>query len=110
MSDKKRVDFASEKLVDMTDDWMNPSPTSFSGGLIFKQPQPSDPTEYLIERMRKTICFGNPGYTTSWDLWRKYETAEERDSALADLRKNHPVWILRSRDSHPYFDQLRAVY
>lgn len=89
--------------VDMTDDWMNP-PLHSSSSFIYKSPTKDDPMEYLIERQRRLITFGDPLYR--WDYWAKYDTAEARDAALARLREEHPVWHLRGRDRHPYWEQF----
>lgn len=92
---------------DLTDDWMNP-PTHSS--FTYHEPQPGDPIEYLIERERRIICFGNPGSIKRWDFWSKYDTVEERDVAFARLREHHPRWHLRARDRDPYWDRIRARY
>ena len=89
---------------DMTDDWMNPRPSSWSGSI--RSPRPDDPTEYLIERERRIICFGSPGSITKWDYWSKYDTPELRDAALKRLREQHPAWHLRARDRHPYREKF----
>lgn len=94
---------------DLTDDWMNPQ----SVDKMFtapREPQPGDPIEYLIEREKRTICFGNPGSITSWEYWSKYDTVEKRDEALARLRAEHPMWHLRKRDRDPYWDRVRSRY
>lgn len=93
---------------DMTDDWMNP-PRS-SSWTASPEPKPDD-VEYLIERMKRTICFGSPGSITSWEYWAKYATPEARDKALADLHDRHPAWHLRARDRRPWAERrgLRTI-
>lgn len=85
------------------DDWMNPQTAS---SFAHRAPHPDDPKEYLIERERRIICFGNPGSITRWDYWAKYDTAEERDGALQRIHQQHPSWHVRKRDSHPYYDKF----
>jgi hypothetical protein len=65
---------------------------------------------YLIEREKRVICFGSPGSITQWDYWASYDTPEERDKALADLRKRHPVWHLRARDRDPWSERFRVRF
>ena len=88
--------------IDYTDDWMNPvSSISYT----YREPKPSDPVRYLIERKRRVITFGDPLY--QWDFWTNCATATERDQKLADLRKLHPNWQLRARDENPWLDFLK---
>jgi hypothetical protein len=88
---------------DYTDDWMNPHRATH---YVYKEPQPSDPVRYLIEREKRVICFGNPGSITKWEYWAKYDTEEARDAALKRLHEEHPMWHLRARNEHPYWDRL----
>ena len=92
---------------DMTDDWMNPKP---SAGYTYREPQPGDPTEYLIEREKRIPVFGNPGSITRWEYWSKHDTKEARDEELKRLRKSHPMWHLRARDRNPWMERVRVRY
>lgn len=40
---------------------------------------------WVIEKERKLICFGNPGYIIQWDSIGSYETKEEAEKALDKL-------------------------
>jgi hypothetical protein len=86
-------------MVDMTDDWMNPKP------MTWETPKVDDKDEFLIERARKVVCFGNPGYIIEWDFWSKHDTKAERDAALVKLSEEHPMWHLRARDRNPWLEQ-----
>lgn len=92
----------SHTTVDMTDDWMNPKPMQ-----AYVSEAPKNEMEYLIERERRIICFGNPGSITQWEVWDKYTVKKERDKALQRLSKEHPMWHLRARDRNPYMEQIR---
>lgn len=87
-------------MPDMTDDWMNP-PTS----RMWTATMPDNKTVFLIERESRVITFGDP--LTEWKEWERFDTAEARDTALARLRAEHPVWSLRSREYNPYMDYIR---
>lgn len=89
-------------MINYTDDWMNP--VSFSD-YVYKEPKPSDPVQYLIERKRRVITFGDPLY--QWDFWTICNTAEERDTKLQKLREEHPNWQLRARDHNPWLEFMR---
>lgn len=83
-----------EPMTDMTDDWMNPPP----GGRIFEMPKVEDKDEFIIERAKRIVCFGNPGSIAEWNTWGvPYATAAERDEALKKLSADHPMWHLRAR-------------
>lgn len=73
------------------DDWMNPHAVS-----EFKVTPRRDGTYYVIERKRRQICFGDPGYIESWNTWREFDNKAERDAELERLRKETP-WHVRGR-------------
>lgn len=94
-------------MVDMTDDWMNPS---MSGGTSWSPPKAENKDEFIIERARKQICFGNPGYIVEWDQWGiSYDTAAERDAAINKLSEEHPMWHLRARTRNRWKEQ-RGIF
>lgn len=80
--------------MDHTDDWMNPTPH-----LGWQGPPQRKP--FIIERAKKSICFGDPGYVIEWHLWADYDTREARDAALTAILQNHPLWKLRARQLDP---------
>lgn len=87
--------------IDLTDDWMNPPP---SRQWVHKKPE--NKTVYIIERAKREICFGDPGYIVRWEEWSRHETAAERDSVLASLARDHPAWQLRAHAFNPYLERL----
>jgi hypothetical protein len=88
--------------IDMTDTWMNPQPVTWT-----QPPEPEpDQVDYLIERAKKTIVFGNPGSITEWAFWARFDNKKDRDKELKRLSKDHPMWHLRARDSYPYKERL----
>lgn len=96
-------------MVDMTDDWMNPSSSGVTIG--WKGEPAENKDEFIIERARRLICFGNPGSIVTWEQWSfSYDTAAERDAALEKLSAEHPMWSLRARtrnrwkERHGIFD------
>lgn len=85
-------------MVDHTDDWMNPSRS-----VSFNMPAPEKgKIEYLIERARSIPVTGNVSSITQWDFWAKFDTVDERDSALKKLHDEHPAWHLRARNRNPW--------
>lgn len=102
----KTIDQIEElKDVDMTDTWMNPDMGSFT----VSSPVYENKTEYFIERCRRQICYGNPGYIDEWATWSVYDTAKERDEELKKLHVKHPMWHLRARDRNRYLES-RGIF
>lgn len=86
---------------------MNPT-TSFS----WSPKPPENKIEYRILREKKTICFGDPGYITEWQVYEKFDSGPERDARFYELQTEHPMWHLQTSEANPYFEQLlhRAVW
>lgn len=78
----------------MTDDWMNPHLRQQTG------------IEHTIERCRREITFGTPGYIDRWQWWSSHDSAKERDAALQELHQEHPDWHLRARDRNHDMERL----
>lgn len=94
----------TNKDVDMTDDWMNPQ-RGFFGSQTFKLEEDINRVDYLIERAYAQPVFGPAGSITQWRTWSSHKTTTERDTAIKKLSDEHPMWILRHRDAHPYYEQ-----
>ena len=90
-------------MTDLTDDWMNPKSYSWT------PPKRENKMVYAIERARKRIVSGNPGFILDWEAWANYGAAAERDEALVKLRTEHPMWKLRERDYNPYHEIMWAL-
>jgi len=86
---------------DMTDDWMDPQPRTFS----FSEPKIENKTEYLIERARRIPVTGNVSSLVQWATWSVHETKRERDAELKRLSKAHPKWHLRARDRNRWLER-----
>lgn len=80
------------------DDWMHPNRS-----IAFTMPPPKNGTFHQIQRKRAIPVTGNVSHIYSWDVYREFETKDERDAELAKLRKDHPSWHLRAR-SLTYFN------
>ena len=52
---------------------------------------------YIIESRFRSIRI--PAFR-EWRNWQRYKTAEQRDQALAKLRKNHTGMEFRAADPH----------
>lgn len=89
-------------MSDGSDDWMHPSKST---AYVLK-PAVKGKIDYLIERQRRVVCFGNPGYVLEWDLWRSFDTAKQRDEEFDKLRKEHPSWVLKKRNRDEYMENL----
>ena len=40
---------------------------------------------WAIEKERKLVCFGSPGFVMQWDHWDSYDTRAEAEEALKCL-------------------------
>lgn len=90
------------KKTDMTDSWMHP----YASSVAWESPKYENKTEFFIERCKRLICHGTPGFVDNWTTWAIYPTEKERDEAMAELTAEHPMWHLRPTQRNRYKEQM----
>lgn len=49
-----------------------------------------DKKPWSIQKERRRICFGIPGYIDEWTSWGDYDTREEAEKELAKIHRIDP--------------------